>query len=83
MNDDQIYEKLSGIFYDIFDEKDIVLTSNTTAADIETWDSFNHVNLIVAIESSFDVKFSTQEIEAMEDVGDIVLRLKTKLGATT
>lgn len=83
MNDDQIYEKLSGIFYDIFDEKDIVLTSNTTAADIETWDSFNHVNLIVAIESSFDVKFSTQEIEAMEDVGDIVLRLKAKLGATT
>jgi acyl carrier protein len=80
MNDSQIYEKLTGIFYDIFDHKDIVLSSSTSAADIENWDSFNHVNLIVAIESSFGVKFSTQEIESMEDVGDIVLLLKKKLG---
>ncbi len=79
MNESQIYEKLAGIFYDIFDDRDVILGPNTCAADIENWDSFNHVNLIVAIESSFDVKFPTQEIESMESVGDIVLLLRKKL----
>jgi acyl carrier protein len=79
MQDSEIYETLTGAFHDVFDEPNIVLGPATTSADIEGWDSFNHINLILAIERSFGVKFSTQELEKLESVADIVTLLKKKL----
>jgi acyl carrier protein len=79
MNDSKIYERLTAVFHDIFDDRSIVIGPATSASNINNWDSFNHVNLIVAIEASFRVKFSTQELESMESVGDIVALLKNKL----
>ena len=57
MNKTEIFEKLNGIFRDVFDDEDITVTETTTAADIEDWDSLTHIMLLSAIEDEFDVKF--------------------------
>ena len=81
MSTDDIYARLTEIFRDVFDDDDIVLTPNTTAADIQDWDSFNHINLIVAIETKFGIKFQTAEIESLKNVGDMVAVIERKIGA--
>lgn len=81
MSNDDIYARLTEIFRDVFDDDDIVLTPNTTAADIHDWDSFNHINLIVAIETKFAIKFQTAEIESLKNVGDMVAVIERKIGA--
>jgi acyl carrier protein len=75
----QIYTELTEIFRDIFDDDSIVLTHETTAADIPGWDSFNHINLIVATEVRFGIKFKTAEIESLRNVGHFVDTIAAKL----
>jgi acyl carrier protein len=79
MQDSIIYEKLATIFHDVFDDQSIFVGPNTSASEIEGWDSFNHINLVLAIQASFGVKFSSGELESMESVGDIVSLIKKKL----
>ncbi len=73
-----IYEKLTEIFHDLFADDSIVLTPQTTANDIEGWDSFTNLNLMVAVESLFNVKLTSSEIESLENVGDLVATIQTK-----
>lgn len=75
----EIYSRLTEIFHDIFDDNSIKLTPETTANDIEDWDSFNHINLIVAIESRFHIKFKTAELESLHSVGHLVALIERKL----
>jgi acyl carrier protein len=81
MQETEIYSRLTDIFRDIFDDESIVLKPETTAADIEDWDSFNHINLIVATEAKFGIKFQTAEIESMKNVGHFVTMIEKKLAA--
>ncbi len=81
MQQAEIYSRLTEIFRDIFDDESIVLTPETTAADIAEWDSFNHINLIVATEAKFKIKFQTAEIESMKNVGHFVDIIEKKLAA--
>lgn len=76
-----IYRELTEIFRDVFDDDSIVLTPDTTAADIHDWDSANHVNLIVAIEVRMKIKFKTIEIESLHNVGHLVNLIEQKLKA--
>lgn len=78
MTDAEIYQALEGVFRDIFDEP-IELKPETSAADVPEWTSFNHVNLVVASETRFGVRFSTADIEALKNVGDLVALIKAKL----
>ncbi len=71
MKDTEIYEKLEEIFEDVFDEK-IKLTADTTAEDVEDWDSLTHITLISAVEDEFSVKFSMKEVSTMKNVGEMV-----------
>lgn len=80
MDDAAIYERLNGIFRDIFDDDGIVLTPETTADDIPEWDSFNHVNVTVACEGAFGIRFKGSELEELRDVGELVSVIKRKLG---
>ena len=57
MNRTEIMAKLNEIFCDVFDDEDIVLSDDTTADDIEDWDSLEQINLLVAIEKQFIIKF--------------------------
>ena len=76
-----IYSQLTDIFREVFDNDHITLTPETTAADIQDWDSAAHVNLIVAIESRMKVKFKTSEIEALHNVGQLAGTLEYKIEA--
>jgi acyl carrier protein len=76
---EQIYARLTDIFRDLFDDESIVLTPETTAADVPGWDSFNHINLIVATEMQFKIKFRTAEIESLRNVGHFVQVIQAKL----
>lgn len=80
MRQNEILEKVQEIFRDIFDDRDLIIELSTKADDIEDWDSLNHINLIVAIEKDFKVKFSIEELQSLKDVGDTVALIKEKLG---
>ncbi len=79
MQQPEIYAQLTNIFHDLFDDESIVLNPGLTAADVPEWDSFNHINLIVAIESRFKIKFQTAELESMQTVGHLADLIQSKL----
>lgn len=79
MQTTQLYRELTDVFQDVFDDDTITLTPQTTAADIEGWDSVAHVNLIVAIEARLGVKFKTSEVEGLHNVGQLAGVLEYKL----
>ena len=70
LDEEAVYARLSKIFDAIFDAE-IFLTPETMAQDVEGWDSFAHINLILAIESKFGVRFRTSDVEQMKSVGDL------------
>jgi acyl carrier protein len=81
MQQSEIYEQLSVVFHDIFDDDTIQLVPSLTASDVPEWDSFNHINLIVAIESRFGIKFQTAELESIQTVGHLADLVQSKLAA--
>jgi acyl carrier protein len=78
LTSEQIYTQLTEIFRELFDNDSIVVTPETTAADIPEWDSFNHINLIVAAEQRFGIKFTTGEIESLQNVGQLANAIAAK-----
>lgn len=72
MNTKEIYERLEAVFRDVFDDDSIVLTSETTADDIEDWDSIEHITLISAVEDEFKMRFTMGEVSGMKNVGEMV-----------
>lgn len=64
-------EALAPIFQEVFDDDSIELTDETTAADIEGWDSVEHFNLISEIESAFGMRFKMKEVSGMKNVGEL------------
>jgi acyl carrier protein len=66
-----IAERLTQTFRTTFGKNDIQLTRDTTANDIKEWDSLMHINLIVAVEKEFRVRFSTLEVMSLNTVGDL------------
>jgi len=81
MPSQEIYAQFTPLFQDLFDDDNLVLTPQLTAADVPEWDSFNHINLIVAIESVFKIKFQTAELETLHTVGHLVDLIEKKLAA--
>lgn len=77
MTRDEIMEKLGGVFEEVFD-RPVELREDTTAADIEEWDSIAHVTLILATEEEFGVRFDSSEIANASDVGEFVSLLESK-----
>jgi len=72
MSREEVYAKLNPVFRDVFDDDEIEVNDATTAADIEDWDSLEHINLVVAIEKCFGIKFNIGEVSAMKNVGEMV-----------
>ncbi|WP_326981871.1 acyl carrier protein [Chryseobacterium sp. MYb264] len=72
MNRDEILAKLTTIFHDELDNDEIVLHFETTADDIEEWDSLSHIQLIVAVEKAFKVRFTSSEIQSWNNVGEMI-----------
>lgn len=72
MNRNDVMKELNEIFIDNFDDDSIVLSDSTTAADIEYWDSLEQINLILACEKKWQIKFELDEIAKMKNVGEMV-----------
>jgi acyl carrier protein len=72
------WERLQVVFRDIFDDDSIVLREDMTAADVANWDSLNHIDLIVAIEREFKVKFTTAEVTMLKNVGQLAALVDKK-----
>lgn len=68
----EILKKLESIYRDILNDDSIVLSEDTTAEDIEDWDSLTHVQIVAEIQDVFNIKFSAKEILLWENVGDII-----------
>lgn len=72
MEKKEILNQVQEIFRAILDNEEIVLDDNTTASDIEEWDSLTHIQLVVAIEKHFKVKFTSREILSWQNVGQMI-----------
>ena len=72
MDKNDVLLKVQDIFRDILDNEEITLGPETVADDIEEWDSLTHIQLIVAIEKAFNVKFTSKEILSWKDVGEMI-----------
>lgn len=75
----KLLNELENIFRDILDEESLNLTRETTANDVEGWDSLTHIQLIVAIEKQFKIKFSSKEILSWKNVGELIDSLEDKV----
>lgn len=72
MTRETIYEKLNEVFQDVFDDDSITVNAETTADDIEDWDSLEHINLVSAVEKEFGIKFTMAQVVGMKNVGEMV-----------
>lgn len=74
-------DKLNDVFQDVFDDDDITVTRETTADDVDAWDSLMHVSLMLNIEKAFGIRFATSEVAALKDIGALVDLIDSKLPA--
>lgn len=72
-------DRLNDIFCEVFDDDDIKITPEITANDVDGWDSLSHVNLIVAIESKFNIRFNQKELLSFKNVGDLLNCICSKI----
>lgn len=72
MAEPEIYQSLTRIFQDVFLRDDLTLTPELSAADVEGWDSFKQIEIIIAIEEQYGIKFRTRELDTLTNVGDLV-----------
>ena len=78
MTEPEIYAALDEIFRDVFLRDDIALTPELSARDVAGWDSFKQIDIILAIEARYHVKFNTRELDSLHNVGDLVRVIAAK-----
>ncbi|HOP41494.1 MAG TPA: acyl carrier protein [Geobacteraceae bacterium] len=71
-------EILNGIFREVFDDESLVIKRETNADDIDDWDSLSHLNLVIAVEMKFGIKFALGELQALKNVGDMADLIEKK-----
>lgn len=79
MERNEILEKVQDVFREELELDDLVLADETTADDVEEWDSLSHVQLVVALEKTFGIKFTSREILSWDNIGDLINCIGKKL----
>ena len=79
MNRQDVFNKIQEVFRDVLDNETIVLNEETSADDIEEWDSLTHIQLVVELEKAFCIKFSAKEILLWENVGEMADSIMAKI----
>jgi acyl carrier protein len=74
----EISERLTEVFRDVFDDDSIEISPDMSAKDVDGWDSLSHIRLILTIEKTFKIKFSTSEIGKLQKVGDLISLIAAK-----
>lgn len=72
-------EVLNAVFCEVFDDEGILIKPEMTANDIDGWDSLSHVNLIVAVETRFRIRFNQKELLTFKNVGDLLRSIESKI----
>lgn len=72
MNRNDAAARLTNVFRDVFDDDSLTINDNTTSADVEDWDSIEHINLVAAVEAEFGMKFRMREVSGMKNVGEML-----------
>lgn len=78
MTKEEIIKDVNNIFIEVLDNEDIVISESTNSEDIDDWDSLNHIHLVVAIEKHFKIRFTSKEIQAWKDVGEMIINMQEK-----
>ncbi len=79
MERNDILARVQAVFRDELELDELVLNEETTADDVEEWDSLSHIQLVVAIEKAFGIKFTSREILSWDNVGDLIDSIEKKL----
>ncbi len=75
-----LLEQVNIIFKEVLENATLEINIETSAQDIDNWDSLNHVMLIAAIENKFDISFELDEMINFKNVGDILNAIQSKVG---
>lgn len=78
MERNEILKQVNDIFIDTLDNEDVVVEELTTANDIEEWDSLTHIQLVVAIEKHFKIRFTSKEIQSWNNVAEMLNCIQEK-----
>ena len=78
MIESEIYDRLTPVFRDLFDDEELTPNAAMTADDVEEWDSLSHIRLIVSVEKAFDIRIATSELTQLKSVGDLVQLISAK-----
>ena len=81
MNKKEIFSRVQEIFIDVFDDENLEINNFTNSEHIEEWDSLNHIQLVLSIEKTLNVRFKTGEIQSLKDVGEMVVLLEEKINS--
>ena len=79
MTENEIYSRLNEVFRDVFDDEEIVVNEQTTADDIDDWDSLAQISLIAAIEGEFGIRFDMKTALSLKNAGDIARQIAVLL----
>jgi len=75
----ELYDRLTKVFHDVFDDDDIALAPQLTADDVDGWDSLTHIRLVLSVQKEFGVTFSSGEVTQLKNVGDLAELIAKKL----
>ena len=80
MTREEVFATLNEVFQDVFDDESITVNEETTADDIEDWDSLEHINLLAAVEQEFGMKFNMGQEVSMKNVGEMADIIISQIG---
>ena len=79
MERNELLKRVEEIFREELEQEDLVLTDETTADDVDGWDSLSHVQLVAAMEEAFGIEFKSREILSWDNVGDLIDSIEKKV----
>ncbi|MBQ9567174.1 MAG: acyl carrier protein [Lachnospiraceae bacterium] len=80
MSREEVFEEVRKIFRDNFDDEELVIVDETNSKDIDDWDSIEHINLVIAMEKRFGLKFDIREVGKLANVGEMVDLIVSMMG---
>lgn len=75
----EILDRLQPIFREVLENNDLVITTTSSAKNVEGWDSLAHINLVSVIEQEFKIRFALGELETLNNVGDMIELMQKKI----
>lgn len=79
MDRNELLTQINTIFKDILDDEEVVVNETSTANDVDDWDSLTHIQLVVAIEKHFKIRFTSKEIQSWKNVGEMLTSIQNKV----